>query len=124
MPDLVSAWWPIIGPVVVLGLLSILGTGAWIIFRGALCALLKQFIQDSIHAPIYARMERQQRAIEKKVAERHAEMKALIEQVQIDAAALRQNGHMFADRVKSLEDRVQQGAEELHDLRREIRAGA
>lgn len=34
---------------------------------------------------------------------------------------LRTNGHMFADRVSNIERRVQQGAEELNDIRREVR---
>lgn len=43
-----------------------------------------------------------------------------ISEIKEDVKQLRTNGHMFADRVSGIERRVQQGAEELNDLRREV----
>jgi len=43
-----------------------------------------------------------------------------IDELHTSVEQLRTNGHMFADRVKSIEDRVQQGAVELNDLRKKV----
>ena len=43
-----------------------------------------------------------------------------VNHLQLGIDQLRTNGHMFADRVTGIERRVQQGAEELNDLRRRV----
>lgn len=101
-------------------IIALLITGAiavagWIFKDIVLTALLHW-----IHAPIIAKAEQIEAKIMARINEMQAAMSVRMTRVDTELSHLRTNGAAFSDRVANIEDRIQQGAVEVNDLRRRV----
>ena len=97
-------------PIIVVVALPAIATIFAFAFREAFIA----YVSTQFLKAVYVRMDADKQELRTLLSTQYRNVKR-------DLTDLRQNGHAFADRVNRIDDRINQGSEELENLRERLR---